>query len=170
MDVTKLTPEQTRNILDFVLENSYHQEDYFDFKKRLLPMLSSIGYFSDEDEYLMKMVLNKLQKDGYVDFIRISGKVGQFVETYQAGEQMSIRRNFSGHIFIANGGYTGESQRKNAIQAHQSAYNARMETYSDSLSKWTVRLTYATWTAAAGAMGVLIWGMRHWIASLFSFG
>ena len=114
MDVTKLTPEQTRNILDFVLENAYHPEDYFDFKNKILPLLITENLFLDNDEYLLQMALNQLKRDRYIDFIEEApnSKIKNFNDKRSAGEQLTIRRNFAGHIFLANGGYNGEEKEK----------------------------------------------------------
>lgn len=170
MDVTKLTSEQTRNILDFVLENSYHPEDYFDFKNKILPKLISEKLFPDEDEYLLQMALNQLKRDGYIDFIdeAPNNKIKNFNDKRSAGENLTIRRNFAGHIFLANGGYKEDDNRRIIAATNESAYNGRMETYSDRLATWTTRLTYATWLAGASAALLLLWDMRHWIASHFS--
>jgi hypothetical protein len=165
MDVTKLTPEQTRSILDFVLGNSYHPRDYWDFKEDLL---KHHDYFPNGDEYLLKMALNKLKQDGYIDFISINGTQQKFVSDYSVGENMTIRRNFNGHTFLSDGGYKGEEEKRITNESSSAAYDCRMETYSERLAVWTTRLTYATWLAGGSAALLFLWEIRHWVASLFS--
>jgi hypothetical protein len=165
MDVTKLTPEQTRSILDFVLENSYHPRDYWNVQEDLLKYEE---YFPNHDGYLLKMSLNQLKQDGYIDFIVINGAQQIFLEGNSAGVNMTIRRNFKGHIFLANGGYKGEELRRIANADAEKAAAVRDEGYASSLATWTERLAVrtrnlmiATWGVATGAIGLVLWEIIH---------
>ena len=90
--------------LDYVLEKTHHQKEFLDIQKELT---------KDEtlsvDEHTLIMILNKLQKDGYVDFI--AGE--RYVTGQQASEGMSIRRNFNGNSFLKSGGYVKQKQINN---------------------------------------------------------
>ncbi len=57
-------------------------------------------YFPNKDEYLFRMALNRLKDDGYIDFVYVAGKQEQPFTNRHAGEGMTIRRNFNGHIFL----------------------------------------------------------------------
>jgi hypothetical protein len=141
MDITKLNADQYRDVLDYILSESYHPEDYFEYKNRILPLLVSNNFFKNQDEYLLRMFLNKLHQDGYIDFI--AGE--RFVVGQQAGEGMTIRRNINGHIFLSNGGYTQE--RINAV---------KNESRKDHREKY---LLWGTWAVAFGAIALVAWEM-----------
>lgn len=157
----RLTAADHLQVLDYVLENTFNNRDYWDAKN-----FFCIGneVFPKNDDYLLKMALNKLQKDGYVDFI--AGE--RYVIGQQAGEGMSVRRNFNGHIFLASGGYLGEQQRLATEQRAKNDYQERAETLATGLRDWTRILAVRTnglknWTRAVaiGAIGLVVWEVIH---------
>jgi hypothetical protein len=179
MDVTNLTAEQSRHILDCILSNSYNFEDYFDYKNRILDILVNNNHFPDKDEYLLKMALNKLKADGYIDFVQKKEGVEkwQFIADLSASEGMSIRRNFNGHIFLATGGYDGEEQRRITATKENKDALTRSEGYASGLQTWTQNLANRTadltfWTrlVAVGAIGLVLWEVvafaieHHWFS------
>ena len=85
--------------LDYVLNITADPRDYFHLNEHL----GRDGYLNI-DEHNLKLFLNKLKEDGYIDFR--AGK--RFVEGQEASEGVTIRRNFNGDIFIAQGGYVGQ--------------------------------------------------------------
>jgi len=157
----RLTVNDHLEVLDYVLENTVEQKDYLHVKSFFC---TNNDVFPEKDEYFLKMALNKLKKDNYIDFIRIAGNTAIFIDEYQAGEGMSIRRNFNGHIFFKNGGYIGEERRKiTASQENKDALE-RGEGYASGLQIWTEKLANRTaeltrWTKAVafGAIGLVAW-------------
>lgn len=163
----RLTVNDHIQVLDYVLANTHEQRDYFHVKEFFC---DNNPNFPENDEYFLKMVLNKLQKDGLIDFIRIAGKVGQYVEGVEAGEGFSVRRNFDGHIFFKNGGYQGAEERKIQQETNESLYRERAETLAKRLADWTEKLAnrtsslmVATWAVAIGAIGLVIWEIFHFV-------
>lgn len=157
----RLTTSEHLQVLDYVLENTLHSRDYWDAKNFFC---IDNEVFPEKDEYFLKMALNKIQKDGYIDFI--AGE--RYVTGQQAGEGMSIRRNFNGHMFLAAGGYVGEQKRLQAEESAKNAYQERAETLATGLRDWTRILAVRTnglknWTTAVaiGAIGLVVWEVIH---------
>ncbi|MCK9403412.1 MAG: hypothetical protein M0Q26_08440 [Chitinophagaceae bacterium] len=146
--------------LNYVLEKLLHDRDYLDvkedfFKENVLP---------EKDEHYLKMILNKLHKDGYIDFMEGEANRKTYIINREAGHNMNIRRNFNGQLFLANGGYVGEYKRKQEKETNRQLYDGRMETTAGNLAEWTKRLAirtrylmWATWAVAAGAIGLVVW-------------
>jgi len=130
--------------LNYVLEKSHHQKDYLDTIKEL-----EKDIMSSTDRHNIKLILNKLHRDGYLDFI--AGE--RYITGQQASEGLSIRRNFDGDLFLDIGGYVGEENRRITRETNEKAYNDRMETYTSRLAVWTERLTYGTIGAACIIVG-----------------
>jgi hypothetical protein len=127
-----LTPLQH---LDYVLNGTLGEKDYFNLKETLLADNSL-----PTDEHYIKMLLNKLRVDGYVDFI--AGE--RFVTGQQVGEGMSIRQNFNGRLFLLDGGYEGKYKNEVAKITAQSAATDRAEKYAKWLTLWTKCLFFGT--------------------------
>jgi hypothetical protein len=152
-------------LLDHVLKYTYEQKDYLDVRN----FFSKDSGFPEFEEYYLVMILNKLNRDGYVDFMhKVHDKRWAFVKDIQAGEGLSIRRNFDGHLFIKDGGYIGESKRKAAEKASNTANQERTETLAKDLRDWTQLLAERTnglknWTRAValGAIGLVVWEILH---------
>lgn len=167
MDVTKLTPQQTIEMLDFILENSYHPKDYHDYKLMMLPKLVDAKLFPDEDEPLLKMALNKLKEDGYLDFVQKKDGIDQwqFISDLSAAEGMTIRRNFNGHLFVGNGGY-----RQQKINAD--AENKRVEKLENENRANQTWMIWLTVILAASAFLTLVYycvdlyWRYHWFRSI----
>jgi hypothetical protein len=147
-------PSKQREILDYVLTNTYEQKDYLDVKQFFC---SNNENFPSGDEYYLKIVLNKLNLDGYIDFIRISGHLGQYITGHQAGEGMSIRRNFNGHLFLAKGGYEGEHIGRILNEVRVVSNETDLVKWTKQLSERTRKLMVATWAVAIGAIGLVVW-------------
>lgn len=114
--------------LDYVLSKTHHSRDYFhvweDFSKDV-----ELGV----NQHDLNMMLNKLQRDGYIDFI--AGE--RYVTGQQVGEGMAVRRNFEGDLFITNGGYVKEAS---TIVAAEKIKNNREKLLSNG-TVWLAILT-----------------------------
>jgi hypothetical protein len=157
----RLNTSNHLQVLDYVLENTFHNRDYWDVKNFFC---NNNETFPENDEYFLKMALNKIQKDGYIDFI--AGE--RYVTGQQAGEGISIRRNFAGHLFLNDGGYIGEENRRIAEAQTRNDYQERAETLATDLRDWTRILAVRTnelknWTMAVaiGAIGLVAWEIFH---------
>lgn len=146
--------------LNYVLENTLHDRDYWDVKEAFF----RDNVLPENDEYYLKMILNKIHRDGYIDFM--TGQVNHktYVTDREAGANMNIRRNFNGHLFLANGGYVGEHKRNQEKETNRQKYDGRMETYAKNLVTWTQNLANRTkaltdWTRVVGigAVGLVVW-------------
>jgi hypothetical protein len=160
------------SVLDYVLTHCYEQRDYIDVRKAFC----KDELFPENDEYYLKMVLNKLNQDGYIDFIdlREGGKVGFFLKDRQAGEGMSIRRNLNGTLFLEGKGYAGEISRKNEQLKITREYREREETLAARLAQWTESLAIQTrnltfWTrlVAIGAIALVLWEIAAYLLEHF---
>ncbi len=156
----RLTTSDYLQTLDYVLENTVAERDYADVKK-FFCQESSV--FPEGDEHFLNMALNKLRLDGYIDFIEFEFNSGRhrLIENAVAGPNMSIRRNFNGHVFARAGGYQGAEFRrmqdlkdKAAYDEKMAKYSERLTTWTEGLTKWTRRLTIAT--IGVGAV-LLLW-------------
>ena len=161
----RLAITQYREVLDYVLENTLEQKDYFHVKDFFCYTNET---FPEKDEYYLKMVLNQLRNDGYIDFIRWVDGDGIFVDQLQAGERLTIRRNFNGHIFSSNGGYQEQENKRKADEQAKNEAQIRSDSYAKELTVWTSRLAirtrwlmWATWAVALGAIGLVAWEIWH---------
>lgn len=153
--MAELTPLQK---LDYVLERTHHQRDYFH-------VYTDLG--KDEtlsiNQHDLNMILNKLQRDGYVDFI--AGE--RYVTGQQASEGLAIRRNFEGDLFIADGGYVENQRRKTDKEISEASYLERAETYAKRLSTWTEQLKnwtkYLTYATIIVGSVLLLWDVLKFL-------
>ena len=163
--MARLNTTHFREVLDYVLYNTAAEREYKDVKNFFC---TNNSIFPDGDEYYLKMALNKLQQDRYIDFILYTEDVGHFITNSQAGEGLSIRRNFNGHIFLSGGGYQWAERRLIEKEANDAASDNRAETFASDLTIWTKKLAIrtrwlmlATWAVAIGAIGLVIWEIYH---------
>lgn len=122
--------------LNYVLEKTHHQRDYFHIQEDLCNDNNL-----SVDKHNLNMILNKLQKDGYVDFI--AGE--RYVTGQQAGEGITIRRNFDGDLFLSSGGYIKQAA---TIESSERIKNNR-----------EIHLVRGTWAVAIGAIALVLWEM-----------
>lgn len=57
------------------------------------------------NEFDFAMIINKLRRDGYIDFI----ENGKYANDKQFEEGVDVRRNFDGDLFVENAGYVKQS-------------------------------------------------------------
>jgi hypothetical protein len=151
-----LTPFQR---LDVCLNIIHQEEEYKSVFSRIEETLGVILAPGEID-----CMLDKLHQDGYTDHV-----IGQKLTDLRASDGMNIRRSYHGELFmIIEKGYEGREMKRREDAKAMKIYNENMGNHTRRLAVWTERLTYATYLAAAAGVGVLLWGMRHWIDGLFS--
>jgi len=139
----------------------FNNQEFYLFKR-----LKEIGV----EEYLWLPMVYYLDEDKYIQI------------TYDPPEDEAANRppnqlkiTFGGIMFINSGGYVGEEKRRIEKEVNESLYREKAETLAKRLADWTETLAtrtkslmIATWAVAVGAIGLVLWEMRHWILNLFS--
>lgn len=127
--------------LDYVLVNTGHQRNYADVINDLCN-----DAVLNIDEHNLKLILNKLVEDMYIDFIYGH----RFVMGEEAHDGMQIRRNFNGDLLLEQGGYVGEANVKRRKEEISELAIARTERNERLLMRWTAAV-------AVGAIGLVLW-------------
>lgn len=137
--------------LDIVLKFLYNDRGHSD-------LISILERLEKEKNFLLKIdgddgvrILNKLIKDGYVEFqeVRLS------YENPMTNEPIIVRRywiSFEGKIFVETGGYK-EAIRKEAAQIKANETDVLVKLRNDK------RLVIGTWVVAIGAIALVLWEM-----------
>lgn len=130
--------------LDYVLRRTKDEWSYKDVKYSFTQSQTDTL-----DTHTLNLILNKLHRDGYIDFM--AGE--RYVTMQEASDGISIRRNFDGDLFVEAGGYSKQKSDKETIIQDSVLMNQRMERNAQDLVSWTKSLTAATILAAALIVG-----------------
>ncbi len=160
--------------LDFVLSHSKDERDYADVVRVLL---SENSILPVDDEHYLKMILNKLHKDGYIDFLEGQANFKIYIHNREAGNNMYVRTNFQGRLFLIDGGYEGQYNSNKTKETNLASRYERTEKNEENLVTWTENLANRTselmnWTqwVAFGAIALVVWEIiafaleHHWFS------